>query len=108
MRLQGLGVDEARALLGHQDLAGDPAAWGALVARYAGNPLALRVVGTTVGAVFGGSITAFLAQDVAVFGNIRQLLDEQVARLSVQEHAVLSWLAEERQPVGFAALVTGP
>jgi hypothetical protein len=99
-------VDEGRALLAHRHLVGDDAAWRALVERYAGNPLALRVVGETIGVVFGGDIAAFLAQDVAVFGEIRQLLDEQVARLSVPELAVLTWLAEERSPVGFAELVT--
>jgi hypothetical protein len=106
LRLLGLGVDEGRALLGHWDLAGDDAAWQALVARYAGNPLALQVVGKTAATVFAGDIAAFLAQDVAVFGDIRQLLDEQVARLSVQEQVVLTWLAEEREPVEFAELVT--
>jgi transcriptional regulator with XRE-family HTH domain len=106
LRLQGLGVAEAQVLLGQHDLAGDAAAWGALVARYAGNPLALRVVGKTVAAVCGGRIATFLAQDVAVFGDIRHLLDEQVARLSVHERAVLSWLAEEPEAVGFVKLVT--
>jgi hypothetical protein len=106
LRLQGLGVDESRALLGHRDLAGDDAAWRALVARYAGNPLALQMAGETVGTVFGGDIAAFLAQDVAVFGDIRQLLAEQVARLSALEQAVLPRLAEERKAVGFAELVT--
>jgi hypothetical protein len=43
---------------------------------------------------------------VAVFGDIRHLLDEQVARLSVHERAVLRWLAEEPEPVGFVALVS--
>ena len=37
--------------------------------------------------------------------SIRQLLDEQVARLSALERAVLTWLAVEREPVGFAELV---
>jgi transcriptional regulator with XRE-family HTH domain len=105
LRLQGLGVDESRALLGHRDLAGDEAAWRALVARYGGNPLALQAAGATIAAVFGGDIAAFLALDVAVFGEIRHLLGEQVARLSVPEHAVLTWLAEERRPVRFAELV---
>jgi hypothetical protein len=105
LRLRGLGVDAVRALLGQRDLAGDDAAWGVLVARYAGNPLALQVAGETVGTVFGGDIAAFLAQDVAVFGDIRQLLAEQVARLSAQEQAVLPRLVEEREPVGFARLV---
>jgi hypothetical protein len=75
------------------------------VARYAGNPQALRVVGKTVGAICGGSIAAFLAQDVAVFGEIRQLVDEQVGRVSGQERAVLGWLAAERGAVGFVELV---
>jgi hypothetical protein len=105
LRLPGLAVDEVRALLRPRALAGDDAAWAALVARYAGNPLALQVAAETVGTVFGGDIAAFLAQDVAVFGEIRALLAEQVARLSALEDAVLSWLAEERAPVGFAALV---
>jgi hypothetical protein len=76
------------------------------VERYAGNPLALQVVGETIGAVFGGDLRTFLAQDVAVFGGIRHLLDQQVARLSVHERAVLCWLAEAPEPVGFVALVS--
>jgi transcriptional regulator with XRE-family HTH domain len=108
LRLPGLGVVNGRALLGHWDLVGDDAAWKALVARYAGNPLVLQVVGKTITAVFDGEIAAFLAQDVAVFGEIRQLVDEQFARLSVQEQRVLSRLVAEREPIGFAELVTDP
>ena len=106
LHLHGLGVDEGRALLGHRNLAGDDAAWRALVARYSGNPLALQVVGKTVAAVFGGDIAAFLDHGVAVFGDIRELLEEQVARLSMQEQAVLRWLAEKGEPVGAATLLT--
>jgi transcriptional regulator with XRE-family HTH domain len=106
LHLHGLELGEVRALLGYRDLAGDDAVWQALVARYAGNPLALQVVGKTIGAVLDGDIAAFLAHDVAVFGEIRQLIDEQVARLSRQERVVLSWLAQEREPVRFAELVS--
>ncbi len=106
LRLHGLGVDEVRALLGHRELAGDAATWEALVACYGGNPLALQAVGETASAVFGGDLAAFLAQDVAVFGEIRQLLAEQVARLSGTEHAVLACLAAERTPVGCAEVVS--
>jgi len=105
LRLGGLEVDEGRALLERHGLMGDAATWDALVARYAGNPLALRVVGETIGAVFGGDIAAFLAQDATVFGDIRQLLDEQVERLSAPERALLTALAVEREPVGFAEVV---
>ena len=107
LRLDGLGVAAARALLNGRVLAGGDAAWGTLVERYGGNPLALRVVGETIGSVFGGDIAAFLAQNVAVFGGVRQLLDEQVARLSAPEQAILDWLAVGREPVGFAELAAG-
>ena len=105
LRLQGLGVEESRALLDSQALQGDDVAWRALVERYRGNPLALRVVGETIAMVFGGDLAAFLAQDTAVFGGIQQLLEAQVARLSALERAVLTWLAVEREPVAFAEIV---
>src|SRR5262249_40689679 len=37
--------------------------------------------------------------------SIRQVLDEQVERLSALERAIGRWLAVEREPVGFAELV---
>src|SRR5262249_51569272 len=95
LHLDGLGVEEGRALLRRRALTGEEAAWQALVERYAGNPLALSVVGETIGAVFGGDIAAFLATEAAVFGGIRQVLDEQVGRLSALEREVLTWLAVE-------------
>jgi len=106
LRLGGLGREAARALLRDRGLVGDAATWEALIAHYRGNPLALNVVGETINAVFAGEIAAFLAQEAAVFGGIRQLLDEQVVRLSALEQAILTWLAVEREPVGFATLVT--
>jgi WD40 repeat protein/transcriptional regulator with XRE-family HTH domain len=105
LRLEGVGVEAGRALLARRQLVGDAVAWQTLVQRYGGNPLALQLVGETVGAVFGGDIAAFLAQDVAVFGGIRQLLDTQLARLSRLELAVLNALAVEREAVGFTTLV---
>src|SRR2546429_2410066 len=40
-----------------------------------------------------------LFRSVTVVGGIRQVLDEQVGRLSALERAVLHWLAVEREPV---------
>jgi len=105
LRLGGLAREAGRALLRDTGLVRDEAAWDALIARYNGNPLALGVVGETVGAAFGGDIAAFLAQDTVVFGSIRELLDGQVERLTALERAIVSWLAVEREPVGFGELV---
>ena len=105
LQLEGLVTADGRALLQEQALTGDDAAWEALIAHYSGNPLALRVVGETIGVVFGGDIAAFLAQEASVFGGIRQLLDMQVERVSPLERSIMNWLAVEREPVGFADLV---
>jgi WD40 repeat protein/transcriptional regulator with XRE-family HTH domain len=106
LQLRGLDADESRALLREQHLAGNEAAWEALVERYGGNGLALRLVGETIAEAFAGDITTFLAEGEAVFGDIRRLLDSQVGRLSAMERSVLSWLAIEREPVGFATLAS--
>jgi DNA-binding XRE family transcriptional regulator len=107
LRLGGLGVDEARALLGDKRLTGDAAAWGDLVARYAGNGLALRLVGESIRQVFGGEIGTVLEEggDGGVFGGIRRLLAEQVERSSAPEQQVLRALAVEREPLRLTALV---
>src|SRR4051794_9157362 len=105
LRLSGVDPAAGQALLADRGLVGDAAAWEALVARYAGNALALLIVGETIRDIFGGEIAPFLAQGEAVFGDIRRLLDAQVARLSAAERGVLDWLAIEREPVAFGTLV---
>jgi DNA-binding SARP family transcriptional activator len=105
LRLGGLGVAAGQALLEGRHLTGDAAAWATLVERYSGNPLALQVAGEAIDTLFDGEIAAFLAQEVTVFGDIRLLLDEQVARLSPLERLVMIRLAVKREPVSFAELV---
>jgi WD40 repeat protein len=104
-QVTGLDAAGGRALLERKDLDGADADLDALVERYAGNPLALAIVGDTIGAVFGGDIASFLREGEAVYGGIRHLLDAQFNRLSALEQALLSWLAIEREPVGFVELV---
>ena len=105
LRLGGIDTTAGRALLADRGWSGDAAAWEALVARYGGNALALQLVGETIAELFGGEIAAFLAQEGAVFGDIRRLLDAQIARLSAAERTVLDWLAIEREPVDFGTLL---
>jgi WD40 repeat protein/transcriptional regulator with XRE-family HTH domain len=111
LTLTGLTVEDARELLAAKDLHGDAAAWEGLVGRYAGNGLALKVIGETIHELFGGDISAYLADVAAaqgaLFGSVRQLLDGQVRRLSELEQRLLRWLAIEREPVSFVELATG-
>jgi WD40 repeat protein len=104
LRLEGLDEPAARALLVNRGLEGHAADWAALVGRYGGNALALLIVSATIRDVFDRDIAKFLTEGQAVYGGIRRLLEAQVARLSPAEHAVLSWLAIEREPVRFDEL----
>ena len=69
----------------------------ALCNRYGGNPLALKIVATSIQELFGGEITVFLAQDTAIFNGVQKLLDQQFNRLSALEQSIMYWLAINRE-----------
>jgi WD40 repeat protein/transcriptional regulator with XRE-family HTH domain len=108
LALAGLGVDDGQALLSDKRLAGDAEHWQALVTGCGGNGLALKLTGQTIRDLFDGSIAAYLEFTASsaspVVGGLRQLLDEQIQRLSQPERDLLRWLAVEQEPVSFAAL----
>jgi WD40 repeat protein/transcriptional regulator with XRE-family HTH domain len=110
LELGGLSAAEGRALLAHKELHGNEAAWADLVATYAGNGLALKVVSETIREVFGGDISAFVDYVKDTYGTavrgIRRLMDAQIERrLSSLELDILRWMAVEREPVRFGKLV---
>lgn len=70
-----------------------------LINRCGYNPLALRIVSTTIRELYDGDISEFLAQELVVFDGIRVLLDEQFNRLSDLEKQIMYWLAIEREQV---------
>jgi WD40 repeat protein/transcriptional regulator with XRE-family HTH domain len=106
LELSGIEEGDARALLRDKRLDGDDAAWSTLVAQYAGNPLALRIVGETIQQVFGGDIERFVeqAETIGAFGGVRRLLEAQFDRLSAIERDLLQFLAIEREPMTFLNL----
>ncbi|QSJ17088.1 NACHT domain-containing protein [Nostoc sp. UHCC 0702] len=59
---------------------------------YAGNPLFLKLVSSTIQELFGTNIDEFIQQGTAIFGDIRGILDQQFYRLSQLEKYVMYWL----------------
>jgi WD40 repeat protein len=105
--LQLAKIDPAagRAILQDRGLRGSTASWSALIDRYSGNPLALKLVAETIRELFFGDIAAFLEKEgtsygAAIFGGVRELLTRQFDRLSELEQALLVWLAIEREAIG--------
>ncbi len=99
VRLAGLDSRAGVQLLEEKEVSGSPHDRERLVEVYRGNPLALKIVAPTIVELFGGEIDLFLKQGEVVFGGVRELLDEQFARLSALEQSVFSWLAIMREPV---------
>lgn len=65
--------------------------------RYRCNPLALKIVATSIRDLFDGEIELFLAQETLVFNGLRRLLDHQFDRLSELEQNIMYWLAIDRE-----------
>src|SRR2546423_3250675 len=97
LRLAGVDEQAAQDLLSDKGLSGTPAAWQRLVASYAGNPLALKIVAQAVSDLFSGEIDRFLHEGELIFNGIRPVLRQQVGRLSPLEHLLLTWLAVLRE-----------
>lgn len=95
--LLGVGWSEGQQILKERELSGSDEHWRELIARYAGNPLALKLIAESIQTLFDGDIGRFLEQGQMAFGDINDLLDQQFARLSRLEREVLIWLAIERE-----------
>jgi NB-ARC domain len=69
-----------------------------LIDAYSGNPLALKIIATTIQDVFGGSISRFLSSGLFL-GDFSDRISTQLARLTPLEKQILSQLSTESQPI---------
>lgn len=107
LQLTGLKAQEGQQVLKAKGFSGSEDRWKILIDRYAGNPLALKIVATAIHDLFDGNIDNFLKQverGTAVFGEIRDLLDQQLVRISNLEQEVMYWLAINREPISLTEL----
>jgi WD40 repeat protein len=97
LRVGGLQVTDGQAILAEKGFAVSGNDSTALVQQYAGNPLALKMVATTIHELFEGEVALFLEQGTIIFGDISDLLSRQFNRLSSLEQQVMFWLAINRE-----------
>ena len=102
--LAGLNPADGQKILQAEETAGSKSEQQELLSRYAGNPLAVKIAATTIQDLFFGDIGSFLEQSGAVFGDIRDLLDQQFDRLSELGKSVMYWLAINREPISLTEL----
>jgi len=105
LQLSGLSTADGQEFFrGKGNFSGLEDDWEKLIQYYAGNPLALKIVSTTIRDLFNCSISKFLLEQTAVFGDIRVLLSQQYARLSLLEAEIMHWLAINREPITIAEI----
>ena len=104
LTLSGLSTEASRTLLRQQGLTIEASPETTLIVRYAGHPLALKLVAETIAELYFGDVTAFLKDETLIFADIRDVLDQHFARLSPLEQELMTWLAIEREPVSVQTL----
>jgi WD40 repeat protein len=90
-------LEAAQSLIESKGLLGCEAHKQQLCQLYSCNPLALKIVATSIQDLFDGEIAAFLEQDAVVFSGIHRLLDQQYDRCSPLEKSIMHWLAINRE-----------
>ena len=104
LQVKGLNEEEVKKIFHLKGLLGTESQNKTLVELYSGNPLALKIVATTIQDVFNGDISEFLNQKTSVFGDICAVLEQQFERLSNLERVVMYWLAINRESISLCNL----
>jgi len=104
LQMTGLKLAEGQELLKAKGISGAESEQEKLIECYSGNPLALKIISTSICELFDGNISEFLSQGTTVFNGIRQLLEQQFNRLSSLEKQIMFWLAINREPVSIPEL----
>jgi WD40 repeat protein len=104
LNLGGLELSAAMSVLDDKGLPLMSEQGQKLVELYGGNPLALKIVSTSILEVFDGQVKEFLRQGITVFNGIRLLISSQFDRLSPLEKQVMFWLAINREWISVSHL----
>jgi WD40 repeat protein len=103
LRMKGSN-EAAQGILAARRLTGTTADLTQLADRYGNNPLAMKIVSTSICDLFDGDVQAFIQEDTFAFNGLKRLLDRQFQRLSALETSVMYWLAIDRDGTTIAEL----
>ena len=104
LQIAGLPEVEGQRILHDKGFSVSEEKLNFLMEHYRGNPLALKIVATNIYELFDGSVSQFLEQGTAIFGDIWDLLEQQFSRLCALEQQIMYWLAINREWVSIPEL----
>lgn len=107
LKLNGLLKTEALDLLISRGFTGKELGVLALIQLYRGNPLGLKLVTPFIQSVFAGNVAAFINQNTLIVGErLKNIIKQQLAKLSELETDIIYWLAIWQEPISFVRLQT--
>lgn len=77
---------------------------GELNQYYEGNPLALKIVTKTIQDLFEGNVSEFLQYEGLIYGGVRNLIEQQLQRLSPSEIQLMQYLARDKNQAAISEL----
>lgn len=105
LKVEGLHPESARELLLEKQLTGRDSSWNKLISDYRGNPLALKMVATTIQEVFNRRIDEYIDCQTLVLTDIFiEVLEQQFNRLADIEKEILGCLARDTQALSLPQL----
>jgi WD40 repeat protein len=108
LQISGLNPQEGQDIFTSKGCANtDPDALHIIFEHYAGNPLALKMLASSVQELAAGNLSEiipYLQQGLLQFQNINALLESQFERLTAVEQQILYWLAINRDPTSLSEL----
>lgn len=107
LSVRGLPESDALSLIQAKGFADADTAWKSIVRRYGGNPMALKIVTTHIRDIFSSHAAEFLAEiesGGAVFGDLRDSIEQQFDRLTDLEREAIDWFAINLQPISLPQL----
>lgn len=104
LKLKGLDNENAKHILRDKGFYAEEDDWEEIIKISKGNPLALKIVATTIQELFNGNVAEFLKEGTYIFGDIFTLLEQQFNRLSDLEKQIMYWLASNQEWVSLTEL----
>lgn len=99
LSIKGLREEDAKKVLIAKGFLGNEPKIEKLIAIYRGNPLALKMIASTIRETYSGDIEAFLRQGTIIIRDIQDTLYNQFFRLSDLEKEIMYWLAIIEEPL---------
>ncbi len=98
LHLQGIGENAKEILRSHQ--LKDEEQWTELINIYQSHPTWLNIISPTIKQFCNSKVSAFLYDKSKIYlGDIEQLLEIQIERLSPSEKQVIYWIANQKEPI---------